>query len=239
MARILEQEQLADGFMRLKVEQANTAQCGQFYMLRGWDKYPVLSRPISIFDADDDTVSFLYRIVGKGTALLAQMQPGDTITLQGPYGNGFPAPDQNVHHLAMVGGGVGIAPLYLTAKRWKEACPNTQIDLYLGFSDKPLMVETFESVADNVTAQVGGYITDAVNPAKYDLLFTCGPEVMMRALYRKCEQEDAADRLLVSMENRMACGVGACLVCSCSTSSGKKKVCKDGPVFWGNEVFGQ
>jgi dihydroorotate dehydrogenase electron transfer subunit len=84
---------------------------------------------------------------------------------------------------------------------------------------------------------VGGFITDEIEPAGYDHIFTCGPEVMMRALYGKCKRAGAAGKVYVSMENRMACGVGACLVCSCGTTGGNKKVCRDGPVFKGEAVF--
>lgn len=237
MAQILEHTALSGGFMLLRVAEHHAVQCGQFYMLRGWDHYPVLSRPISVFDADTESVSFLYRIVGKGTALLSALKPGDAITLQGPYGHGFPAPEPSARRIAMVGGGVGIAPLYHTAKHWKQQCPETQVDLYLGFSEAAILVDQYKQVADHVVVQVGGYITDAIDPAQYEQILTCGPEIMMRALHNKCVQAGVEDRLWVSMENRMACGVGACLVCSCATQNGNRKVCKDGPVFAAAEVF--
>jgi dihydroorotate dehydrogenase electron transfer subunit len=207
---------------------------GQFYMLRAWGNYPVLSRPISVFDSDGQTVSFLYKVVGKGTEIFAELKAGDSVTLQGPLGNSFPEVDGRI---ALVGGGVGIAPLFLAAKQLRAAHPDCLLDIYLGFSDQALLTNEYQRVTDSVTIDVGGFITDKVDPSRYDHLLTCGPEVMMRALYGKCKGADA-NKIYVSMENRMACGVGACLVCSCKTTGGNKKVCKDGPVFNGKDVFG-
>lgn len=237
MGRIVENKRVGQDFYLMKVNQTNQAAPGQFYMLRSWETYPVLSRPISVFDAEEDSVSFLYKVVGQGTKLFTQLKPGDEITLDGPHGNGFPAlPGKN--KIALVGGGVGIAPLYLAAKCYKAENPDCQVDLYLGFSGEPILVEEFEQVADHVTVNVGGFVTDDISPCEYDAICTCGPVVMMKVLYEKCVREKAAAPLYVSMENRMACGIGACLVCSCKTSGGNRKVCKDGPVFMGSEVFG-
>ena len=237
MAKIQENKPLGDGFWMMCVGQANTAKMGQFYMLRAWKSYPLLSRPISVYDADAQTITFVYRVVGEGTEIFAALKPGDDITLQGPYGNGFPQLS-NVRHLALVGGGVGIAPLYLTAKEYKSAAPQSQVDIYLGFSGEAVLTEEFQQVADRVIVNIGGRIPDEITPQEYDAIFTCGPEIMMQALYQKCAAAGVQKRLYVSMENRMACGVGACLVCSCKTQNGNKKVCKDGPVFTGEEVFG-
>jgi dihydroorotate dehydrogenase electron transfer subunit len=203
-------------------------------MLRAWERYPVLSRPISVFDSDGETVSFLYKVVGRGTEILSGLEAGDDITLQGPLGSAFPEVSGKI---ALVGGGVGIAPFYVAAKQLKAAHSNCLLDLYLGFSDRALLTDDYRRMADNVTVNVGGFITDEIDPEGYDHLFACGPEVMMRALYGKCKKAGAEGKVYVSMENRMACGVGACLVCSCGTAEGNKKVCKDGPVFKGEAVF--
>jgi len=219
--------------VRLESEQAKTARMGQFYMLRAWKNYPVLSRPISVFDEDGETVSFLYKVVGKGTEIFSTLHEGDEISALGPLGNSFP----NVTgKIALVGGGVGIAPFYLTAKQLKKSNA-TSVDLYLGFCEAPLLTEEYKSVADNLVINVGGFITDEIDPSRYDHIMTCGPEPMMRALYEKCKQVDAEEKLYVSLESRMACGIGACLVCSCKTRDGNRKICKDGPVFKGAEVF--
>jgi dihydroorotate dehydrogenase electron transfer subunit len=230
VSTIIHNTPLSKDFFLLKIAHPNQAAMGQFYMARCWDSYPILSRPISVFDADDDSVSLLCKIVGEGTELLAKLRPGDDITLDGPYGNGFPLHDGR---LALVGGGVGIAPLYLAAKTLRAH--GASVDLYLGFSDVALLTEEYDEISDNLTVDVGGYITDKIDPAGYDAVYTCGPDIMMRILAKKCAA--TATPLLVSMENRMACGLGACLVCSCKTTGGNKKVCKDGPVFRAEEVY--
>ena len=234
MAEILQNEQVSDDFYLMKVKKENQAAMGQFYMLRAWNEYPVLSRPISVFDADPETVSFLYKVVGKGTEIFTKLKAGDEITLDGPHGNGFPEVKGKI---ALVGGGVGIAPLYLTAKTLKKLDPDTKVDIYLGFSGQPILTDRYEAVADQVKVNVGGFVTDDIDPREYDFILTCGPEIMMKVLYRKCRDLKAKAPVYVSMENRMACGIGACLVCTCKTSKGNRRACKDGPVMLGNEAF--
>ncbi|MCI8453239.1 MAG: dihydroorotate dehydrogenase electron transfer subunit [Lachnospiraceae bacterium] len=235
MSKILENQKITEDFYLMKVEEDNNASMGQFYMLRAWDKYPLLSRPISVYDADGKIVSFLYKVVGQGTEIFKELLPGDEITLDGPHGNGFP---DATGQIALVGGGVGVAPLYLTAKKLKEAHPDAVVDMFLGFSGEAMLVDAYEAVADSVTVNVGGFVTDDIDPTKYDVIMTCGPEIMMKVLYKKCVSVGAAAPLYVSMENRMACGIGACLVCTCKTANGNKRACKDGPVMLGSEVFG-
>ncbi len=231
MATVISNEAVSKDFYLLKAAGQFNGRMGQFCMLRAWGEYPVLSRPISIFDCDEESISFLFKVVGQGTELLAQLKAGDTIDVQGPYGNGFPAVSGKV---ALVGGGIGVAPLYLTAKKMKEQ--GNAVDLYLGFTEEALLREQYEAVCDKLTVNVGGYITDDINPEEYDYIMTCGPHIMMKILAQKVKGTKA--QLYVSMENRMGCGVGACLVCTCKTSGGNKKVCKDGPIFKAEEVFG-
>lgn len=234
-AKILKNEKITEDFYLMTVEAENKASMGQFYMLRAWKEYPVLSRPISVYDSDGKTVRFLYKIVGQGTKRFMGLKAGDEITIDGPHGNGFP---EAAGKIALVGGGVGVAPLYLTAKTLKKQNPASTVDLYLGFSGEAMLVEEYEAVADHVTVNVGGFVTDEINPTDYDVIMTCGPEIMMRVLYKKCESTGYAGPLYVSMENRMACGIGACLVCTCKTNGGNKRACKDGPVMEAKEVFG-
>ena len=236
MGKILSNRKVDQDFYLMTVEEENHARMGQFYMLRAWDTYPVLSRPISVFDADSKTVSFLYKVIGKGTNILSGLEAGDEITLDGPHGNGFPEL-KDKKNIALVGGGVGIAPLYLAAKTYKKANPEAKVDIYLGFSGEPILESEYRSIADHVTVNLGGFVTDDINPCEYDAICTCGPGIMMKVLYDKCQKMKATAPLYVSMENRMACGIGACLVCTCKTAGGNKKVCKDGPVFLGSEVF--
>lgn len=235
MAKIIENTALSRAFYLMKVEKANDARMGQFYMLRAWRHYPVLSRPLSVYDADGETLTFLYKVMGQGTELFAGLKPGDDITLDGPHGNGFPEAKGKI---ALVGGGVGIAPFYLAAKTLKALHPGSTVDIYLGFSDAAVLVKAFEAVADAVRVNVGGFITDEIDPVGYDVIMACGPEIMMKVLYEKCVRTGAKAPLYVSMENRMACGVGACFACTCKTTAGNKRVCREGPVLPGSEVFG-
>ncbi|RVU54298.1 dihydroorotate dehydrogenase electron transfer subunit [Anaerosphaera multitolerans] len=234
MGNIISNEKLSKDFYLLKAKEEKEVKMGQFYMLRSWDYYPLLSRPISIYDSDGKTISFLYKVVGEGTELFAKLKPGDEITLQGPLGESFPEVEGKI---AMVGGGVGIAPLYLASKTLKELNPENKIDIYLGFSDVALLEEEYGKVCDNLKINVGGFVTDDIEVENYDHIFTCGPEIMMKVLYEKCKRVGVEDRLTVSMESRMACGVGACFGCTCKTTEGNKKVCKDGPIFSAKEVF--
>ena len=238
MAVILYHKKLSDGFFLLKAEAHARVFPGQFYMLRAWGDCPVLSRPVSVYDADGDGVTFLYKVVGKGTRIISKLKPGDDITLQGPYGNGFfDVLGDASGSIAMVGGGVGIAPFYYTAKKLKIKYPKVSVDMYLGFSGTPLLLDAFGRVSDNLVTDVGGYITDKIAPEKYGQILTCGPQAMMRALYQKCKTAGVSEKLYVSLENRMACGIGTCLVCRCRTTGGNKKTCADGPVFKGEAVF--
>lgn len=230
MATVLKNIAVSKDFYLLKASGSYDAKMGQFCMLRGWGDYPLLSRPISIFDCDAEGISFLYKVVGEGTEILSRLKAGDEIEVQGPYGNGFPLVAGKV---ALVGGGIGVAPLYYTAKCLKAA--GATVDLYLGFTDEALLEDEYRAVCDRLTVDVGGYITDAIDPAQYETIMTCGPQIMMRVLADKCK--GAAADVYVSMENRMGCGIGACLVCSCKTKDGNRKVCKDGPVFRAEEVF--
>lgn len=234
MSKIISNIKLSKDFYLMRVEEKNSAKMGQFYMLRAWETYPVLSRPISIYDADSDSISFLYKVVGKGTKYFSTLEAGDEISLEGPLGTGFPSVKGKI---ALVGGGVGIAPFYLVAKELKETYRDVKIDIYLGFSDEVILKDEFEKLCDKLTINVGGFITDEIDTREYDTIMTCGPEIMMKVLYDKCKKEGTKDKLYVSMENRMACGIGACLVCTCKTSKGNKRACKEGPVMLGKEVF--
>jgi dihydroorotate dehydrogenase electron transfer subunit len=236
MAVVLSNEESGEDFklLRVRVEpQAAAPSMGQFYMLRAWDTEPILSRPLSVFDAREDSRSFLYRIRGRGTRAFAALKPGDTIKLLGPLGRGF-TPVRG--RIALVGGGAGIGPLYFAAGELRRTSPASTLEVFLGFSGKPILEEHYRSRSGRLTVQSGGLITDAVNPEDYDHILACGPDPMMRSLFEKCGAHPV--RLQVSLERRMACGVGACLVCSCKSRGGNKKVCRDGPVFDAAEVYG-
>lgn len=232
MAIIISNKAVAPDTFLMEVQGRYEGSMGQFYMLRAWNIYPLLSRPISIHDINHDSISFLYRRVGEGTHLLSKLKAGDEINLQGPYGNGFPKLEGKI---AIIGGGIGIAPLHYTAKEISLRKETERLDIYLGFREEAFLIEAFKKLANEVHIDIGGNVTDLIDPNKYDYILTCGPDGMMREVYRRSKNSSA--KVFVSIEKHMACGIGACLVCTCETKSGNKKVCKDGPVFLGEEVY--
>jgi len=208
---------------------------GQFFMIKTYDNSFLLPRPISVNDTKKNTVTFLYRIEGIGTTAISKMRENEEIQVSGPMGNGF---DTNLlaGKIAVVGGGIGIAPLlYLTKKLGKNA------DVYLGYKDNVYTAEEFEVYANNtiVVTEDGnngqkGFVTDYVNVENYDTVVTCGPEIMMKKIVEKCRVKNV--KCYVSLERRMACGLGACLGCTVETANGNKRACKDGPVFSSEEL---
>ena len=219
---------------------------GQFFTLRSWgaEEAPFLSRPISVhkWEPETLTVSFLYQVVGQGTARLAALKEGDALQLTGPMGNGFDVPDIAARYekIALVGGGIGVAPLLLLCR--ELAAAGCKPELYAGFRDAPYALEDFLpycaaiSVAtDSGAVGYHGLVTGILHPEEFDLVLTCGPNVMMQGVYRLCAEKGVP--CLASLERKMACGLGACLGCTCHTKVGPKTVCQDGPVFPAQEVF--
>ncbi|WP_458464423.1 dihydroorotate dehydrogenase electron transfer subunit [Paenibacillus sp.] len=225
MAMIISNEELVPGIYVMKIEGNYKGHMGQFYMLRSGRNYPLLPRPISIYDIGDGGITFLYRVVGEGTRQLSLLQPGQELQLEGPFGNGFP---QIEGSLALIGGGMGTAPLLLAAKHYQKS------HVYLGFAQQAFGVEAFEAVASSVQVKVGGSIVEQVDPAGYTTIFACGPTPMLQALALKTACTSA--RLYISTERHMACGIGACLGCTIRTHAGNRRVCKEGPVFPVEEV---
>lgn len=226
MHKILFNEPISDGIYRMTViGDFHEAGMGQFYMLRAWWHAPVLSRPISVHNIEEDRIQFLYHTVGEGTRLLAKLQAGDAIGLEGPLGTGFP---QAQGRIALIGGGIGIAPLLYAARQLKQP------DIYLGFREQAYLTEAFEPYANELTVQVGGSILDGLHLRRYDYAFVCGPLGMMKEAARMAE--GLATKLYVSLEKRMACGIGACYACTVMNKNGSRKACTDGPVFMAEEV---
>lgn len=231
---VVDNKRVSEDIYVLRVERnAAEARPGQFYMLKSWNTELTLMRPISIFKAEADTLWFMYRIVGLGTERLSSLQKDAKIKLLGPCGNGYPY-EELQGKVAVVGGGVGIPPLCETSKILKAN--GVAVDAYLGYRDDLFAVEDFEPWCENifVSTEKGeegykGFVTDLLDPAKYDAVLTCGPEVMMRKVAAMCAAEGTT--CYCSLEHRMACGIGACLGCSIRTRNGMKRVCKDGPVF--------
>ena len=236
--------------MRLVVQWQDPSRephAGQFYMLRAWaaDATPILSRPISVDDFDNQTgaLTFLYQVKGEGTRKLAALQAGNALTVTGPCGNGFDTAALAASHkrIAVVGGGIGTAPMFQLTR--ELAAAGVKPDVFFGFRDAPYCMEEYREIANLVkvstdTGAVGfhGFVTQLYNPADYDVVLVCGPTVMMKNAARLCAEKGTP--CFVSMEKKMACGIGACLGCTCETRGGEgKSVCKNGPVFDATEVF--
>jgi len=193
--KIIFQEKITSNIFQLAVAK-NDEQIlpGQFYLLKVYDDALPLMRPISVYNVENEIVHFLYKVVGKGTELLSKLQKGDEIELLGPLGNGFPV--YNVSgKIALVGGGIGIPPLFETAKQLtKNGC---KTDVFLGYNDELFAFEPFEEICENIfiaseTGNEGykGYITDIFHAQNYHAVFTCGPEVMMKKIKELCDSQN-------------------------------------------------
>jgi len=236
ISKVIFQEEIATDIYHLIVTKNDeTIFPGQFYMLKIGDDALPLMRPISVYNVENEKLHFLYKVVGKGTELLKTLKKGDDIELLGPLGNGFPCNEVS-GKIALIGGGIGIPPLFETAKLLtKNGC---KVDVYLGYKDELFAFEPFAEICENIfiAAENGkegykGFITDIFHAQNYNAVFTCGPEIMMIKVKQLCDAQQVP--VWLSMENRMACGIGACLVCTCKTTEGMKRCCKDGPVFSG------
>lgn len=208
---------------------------GQFAELR-LDGY-YLRRPLSIHDYSKDSITFLYKILGKGTKDLSLYRKGDTVDVLLPLGNRFDT--DNSKHPLLIGGGIGIAPLYHLGKEFLEK--GIQPEFLFGFRNREeiMMVDEFRKLGEvTITTDDGsigyhgnpiGYLKD--NQVRFDRYYACGPQVMLKFLSK------AFPNGQVSLEARMGCGFGACMGCSIKTVNGYKRVCKEGPVFEAGEVI--
>ena len=198
-----------------------------------------LRRPLSICDCEEGRMTIVYRVVGDGTRMLSGLKPGEELEVLTGLGRGFD-PDACREEALLVGGGLGVPPLYLLAKRLKAQ--GKKVTAVLGFNkaEEMILVPEFEAVCDAVAVStvdgsrgVKGFVTDAIaalQPA-FDYFYTCGPMVMMKVVCQKLEGPGEA-----SLEERMGCGAGFCYGCSIQTKNGPRRVCKDGPVFKKEEL---
>lgn len=243
---VLQNRQLASNIYEMKLRTDNIAERalpGQFIHIKvNSGLYPLLRRPISISKTDkaEGTVTIVYHIIGQGTEEMSKVKNGEILDVIGPLGKGFPIKEGK--KCAVVGGGIGIAPLLELASSL-EHC-----DGYFGFRDEVYKVEEFQAVCDRVAiatenGSLGhkGYITDLLNESinNYEVVYTCGPKVMMNKVMELCSKNNI--ECYVSLEERMACGVGACLVCACKVKGQDgqwhhRRACKEGPVFNAKEV---
>ena len=231
-ALILKNEKIpADTFrIILKTDIAEEVQCGQFVQVQVPGFY--LRRPISVCMADEETLTLVYKTVGDGTKAMSEMEAGQSINLFGPLGHGFPVEKRSV---LLIGGGVGTPPLLLTAKKYIEA--GQKVTAVLGYNDKAslMLEEEFRELGASVYAATmdgscgtQGTVLDAIreNGIEETYVLACGPLPMLKAV------SAAYSEGCVSLESRMACGMGACMGCVVKDQNGESmRVCKDGPVF--------
>jgi len=222
--------------VRLHNSQAEKPQVGQFVNLKIDGLY--LRRPISICDWEDGTYTLIYRVVGEGTVALTQAQPGQVVNMLTGLGNGFTI--MPVQWPLLIGGGVGVPPLYYLAKELIAA--GQQPIALLGFAkqDDVFYADEFAALCETKVV-VGGYITDHLDNAQRSdgappqAVYACGPLPMLQAICNTAK-ELPPGHVQLSLEARMACGFGACMACTCRTVKGYKRICKDGPVLTKEEI---
>lgn len=251
-AVVLSQEQLAEGIYSIwiKTRAAKEAAPGQFMSVYTEDRSRLLPRPVSICEIDRDrqALRMVYRVTGEhtGTKQFSQLRTGDTLSVLGPLGNGFPLEKAEGKKAFLIGGGIGVPPILELAKQ--IGCESRQI--IVGYRDEHTFLR--ESFAENgklyIATEDGsvgtkGNVMDAIreNKLEADIIYACGPAPMLRAV--KAYAGEWGTECYISLEERMACGIGACLGCVCksretdSHSNVKnKRICKDGPVFISTEV---
>lgn len=251
-AAVISQEKLAEGIysMWIRTEASKSAKPGQFISVYTNDGSKLLPRPISIceIDKEEGKLRIVYRVTGRntGTEQFSRLGEGDTVPVVGPLGNGFPVKEARGKKVFLMGGGIGVPPILELAKQMD--CEKKQI--VVGYRDMHTFLreefeesgEVYISTEDGSTG-VKGNVLDAVrmHELEADIIYACGPTPMLRAIKAYAEEKNIV--CYVSLEERMACGIGACLGCVCKTKKKdhhsnvhNSRICKDGPVFLATEV---
>ena len=207
---------------------------GQFVNIRLEGKF--LRRPISVCDYDDATLTIIYKVVGKGTAQMQAMIPGERLDILTGLGNGYDLTCAGDKPL-LIGGGVGVPPMYNLAKKLIAAGKEVHVILGFNTASEIFYEEEFKALGCTVTVTtvdgthgVKGFVTGAL-PETYTHFYTCGPEPMLKAVYKATTTSGQ-----MSFEERMGCGFGACMGCSCKILTGYKRICKEGPVMRKEEI---
>ena len=245
---IINQEEIAENIFRMELELdeiAKVALPGQFINLYCKEGENLLPRPISICEVNKEKgiVTLVYAVVGKGTNSFSLLKKDENIKVLGPLGNGFQI-DKSIKKHILIGGGIGVPPLIELAKHLTG-----EIYAFLGFAESPILVKELENYGVKVfvatdKGKVGfkGNVIDLLKNenASGDMIYSCGPKPMLNAV--SIWAEEMGIKAQVSMEERMACGIGVCVGCTCKYKKKEeedwenKKVCTDGPVFWSEEV---
>lgn len=206
---------------------------GQFINIKLLGKY--LRRPISVCDCSDDAITVIYKVVGKGTEQMSDMKVGEELDVLTGLGNGYDITKSTMPLL--IGGGVGVPPMYLLAKRLIDDGQKPVVIIGFNTRDEVFYEQEFKALGCEVRVTtvdgsygIKGFVTDAF-PDDYDYFYTCGPMPMFKAIENKAKTSGQ-----YSFEERMGCGFGACMGCSCKTKYGSKRICKDGPVLEREEI---
>ena len=236
--KILTNEALTSNVYRMTLEGDTSAITapGQFVNIRLTGKF--LRRPISVCDWEDGKLTLVYKVVGHGTAQMAAMAPGESLDILTGLGNGYDLTLAGEHPV-LVGGGVGVPPMFGLAKRLRAMGKEVQVILGFNTREEIFYEEAFQALGCtvHVTTVDGsygtpGFVTNALKNLSYSHFCACGPEPMLKALYAA-----SATSGQMSFEERMGCGFGACMGCSCKTLTGSKRICKDGPVMKKEEIL--
>ena len=209
---------------------------GQFVNIRLAGKF--LRRPISVCDWEDGKLTLVYKVVGHGTAQMAAMTPGESLDILAGLGNGYDL-TLTGEHPVLVGGGVGVPPMFGLAKHLRALGKPVQVILGFNTREEIFYEEEFRALGCGVSVTtvdgsygIKGFVTDALKDMDYTYFYPCGPEPMLKAVYRSSVTSGQ-----MSFEERMGCGFGACMGCSCKTLTGYKRICKDGPVMRKEEIL--
>lgn len=249
-AKVLRQEMLGKDIYSLTLATENIAReaaPGQFVSLYTKDGSKLLPRPISICEVQDNAIRLVYRVVGYGTKEFSGYREGEKVSLLGPLGNGFTLKNKKT---VLVAGGIGIPPMLELAKQLRRESPSLSVTAVLGYRDSnTFLVDDIKKYADVVIATddgslgIKGNVIDAIRKEKIEaqIFYACGPTPMLRGLKNYAEEINVEAQ--ISLEERMACGIGACLACVCKTKEidehshvHNARICKDGPVFDSREV---
>ncbi len=197
-----------------------------------------LRRPISVCDAEDGRLTLIFKVVGEGTEKMSKAKPGDEFLVLTGLGNGYDLSKSGDTPL-LIGGGAGVPPMYMLAKRLVAEGKSPTVILGFNTKDEVFYKEKFEALGLTVyitTADgslgIKGFVTDAMKDLDYTYFYTCGPEPMLKAIYNASKTSGQ-----FSFEERMGCGFGACMGCSCKTKYGNKRICRDGPVLEKEEII--
>ena len=235
--KVTENVRIAENIWKMVLEspELEEQKPGQFVNIRLDGLY--LRRPISVYDAEPGRLTIIYKIVGKGTRQMAGLQAGETLDVLTGLGNGYDLSKSGDRPL-LLGGGAGVPPLYLLAKQLTAR--GKKVIAVLGFNTKAEVFgeAEFRALGCGVTVTTAdgscgtkGFVTDAL-PEEYSYFYTCGPEPMLKAVYRATKTSGQ-----FSFEERMGCGFGACMGCSCKTITGYKRICREGPVLEKEEIL--